>query len=439
MTPLVLRSCGAGRQFVESGSPALGGRYCNEVPGIDSTVSEEDFLTPGFFQDPYPYYRMLLEQSPVAWSTKVNGWLVSPFDEVQAGLQDSARFGSGGRIDQAAKALNERVLAENAPAFACLNAMMSFRDAPDHTRLRRLVSKAFTARRVASFEPEIHRLVHALLDDWPNHGEVDLVSTFSFKLPAMVICQLLGIPLDRLDDINRWAEGIVNLLSAGVMSESAAIGAREVVIEASEYLGLLLDQKRIEPADDLMSALAQLEDDEDALSREELIAMIIQLFFAGFETTEGLIGNALSVLLEDKETFLGLAGNPELSELTTEEALRFDNSIQRQTRIARQDIEMMGVSIPAGSYVFFLIGAANRDPRRFESPDVFDPTRPDLGSVAFGHGVHFCLGAPLARLETKIALSAIAERFPTLRKSGEPTYGSLLAVRKPKTMRLFID
>lgn len=419
--------------------PALGGRYCNEVPGIDSTVSEEEFLTPRFFEDPYPYYRMLLEDSPVSWSTKVNGWLVTPFDEVQAGLQDSARFGSGGRIDQAARALSERVREVNAPAFACLNAMMSFRDSPDHTRLRRLVSKAFTARRVASFEPEIHRLVHALLDDWPKRGEVDLVTTFSFKLPAMVICQLLGIPLDRLDDINRWAEGIVNLLSAGVMSESAAIGARDVVMEATEYLGLLLDEKRVEPTDDLMSALGQLEDDEDALSREELIAMIIQLFFAGFETTEGLIGNALNVLLEDKEAFLGLAGNPELSELTTEEALRFDNSIQRQTRIARQDIEMMGVSIPAGSYVFFLIGAANRDPRRFESPDVFDPTRSDLGSVAFGHGVHFCLGAPLARLETKIALSAIAERFPTLRKAGEPTYGSLLAVRKPKTMRLFIE
>jgi cytochrome P450 len=162
------------------------------------------------------------------------------------------------------------------------------------------------------------------------------------------------------------------------------------------------------------------------------------LFFAGFETTEGLIGNALSVLLEQADIFAQLAGNRDFAESTTEEALRFDNSIQRQTRVARADVYVQDVLIPQGSYVFFLIGAANRDPRRFDRPDIFDPSRADLGSVAFGHGAHFCLGAPLARLETRIALQSIAERYPDVQMAGKPTYGSLLAVRKPKSVMLRI-
>jgi len=409
------------------------------VPGIDSIISEEDFLSRTFFENPYPYYQYLLDRAPVAWSEKVQGWLVSPFDDVQAGLQDSTAFGSGGRIDEAAQALSQEAREENAPALACLNAMMSFRDAPDHTRLRRLVSRAFTARRVASFEPRIQEIVDELLDAWPTSGEFDLVTNFSFPLPAMVICRMLGIPDDRLDDINRWADGIVQLLSAGVMTEHAAQGARAAVVEATNYLNGLIEEKRSAPGDDLLSALVVLEEEEEALSRDELIAMIIQLFFAGFETTEGLIGNALSILLAQPGDFRSLSGDQKFAELTTEEALRFDNSIQRQTRVAREDVLLQNVVIPKGSYVFFLIGAANRDPRRFDEPDSFNPLRGDLGNVAFGHGAHFCLGAPLARLETRIALQSIAERFPSLELANGPTYGSLLAVRKPTRLTLRIS
>lgn len=371
----------------------------------------------------------------MVWSDKVNGWLVTPFESVQQGLQ-SASFGAGGRIAQAASLLPADVREENRAVFDCLEAMMSFRDAPDHTRLRRLVSKAFTARRINSLEPEIEVLVNQLLDQWPADQEFDLVPTFSFKLPAMVISRMLGIPFSKLNDLNRWADGIVSLLSAGVMTPEAAHNANQSVIEATDYLSQLIEEKKAEPTQDLLSELIEIESEEGSLSREELIALLIQLFFAGFETTEGLIGNAIKILMNDPAKYAELASNPEITEVLVEEVLRFDNSIQRQTRIAREDMQIEGITIKRDDYVFFLIGAANRDPRRFTDPNTFDPHRPDAGNVSFGHGPHFCLGAPLARLEAQIALRNIANRFPDLRMTEGPKYGNLLAVRKPKTLKL---
>jgi cytochrome P450 len=406
------------------------------MASIVSRISEDDFLTPDFFHDPYPFYERLLAESPVVWSQKVNGWLVTPFDSVQQGLQ-STDFGAGGRIAQAASLLDPDVCAQNRAVFDCLEAMMSFRDAPDHTRLRRLVSKAFTARRIGSMQSDIETLVNDLLDQWPADRQFDLIQMFSFKLPAMVISQLLGIPFSKLSDLNRWAEGIVNLLSAGVMTPEAARSANEAVIEASEYLESLIKEKEQHPTHDLLSDLIVIENEDGSFSREELIALVIQLFFAGFETTEGLIGNALNILLQQRESYSELVDDPSITEKLTEEVLRFDNSIQRQTRIARKNIEVNEVEIRQGDYVFFLIGAANRDPRRFTNPNHFNPHREDAGNVSFGHGSHFCLGAPLARLETQIALRNIANRFPELRLVGDTQYGNLLAVRKPKRLMLF--
>lgn len=403
-----------------------------------SRISEESFLTPEFFENPYVFYEELLQKSPVAWSEKVNGWLVTPFDSVQQGLQSST-FGAGGRIAQAASLLEPDVRSENRAVFECLEAMMSFRDAPDHTRLRRLVSKAFTARRITGMQSDIEILVNDLLDEWPTEQPFDLVPTFSFKLPAMVISQLLGIPFEKLGDLNRWAEGIVNLLSAGIMTPEAAREANAAVIEASDYLEILIAEKESHPTQDLLSDLIAIESEGDSLSRAELIALVIQLFFAGFETTEGLIGNALNILLRKRESYRELTNDPESAEIITEEVLRFDNSIQRQTRTARSNIDINGIEIGEGDYVFFLIGAANRDPHRFAEPNEFNPHRNDAGNVSFGHGPHFCLGAPLARMESQIALRTIANRFPNLRIAGEPKYGNLLAVRKPKTLLLSVN
>lgn len=406
---------------------------------MSDVAVDEWFLTPAFFRDPYSFYSRLHEDAPVVWSSKLHAWLVCPFTDVKEGLQNSEVFGSKGRIEAAAGSLTPLEREDNSLALGCLQAMMTFRDGFDHTRIRGLANKAFTARRVASFEPQIRAIVGELLDEWPRAGQVELVESFSFQLPARVICALLGIPRERMGDIRRWANGIVNLLSAGVMTPAAARAATQTVIEASGYLNGLLEEKRADPRDDLLSAFAAFGDDDGDLRREELFALIIQLFFAGFETTEGIIGNALSILLRQPDTYAALRGDAAFATLVTEETLRWDNSVPTGRRITRRDVDIHGVRIPEGSHVVFMIGAAHRDPRRFDRPDEFAPRRTDGAHLAFGHGAHFCLGAPLARLETAIALQTIAERFPNLQRAAEPEYTSLLAVRKPTTMKLWVN
>jgi len=394
---------------------------------------DEDFLTPAFFADPYPFYDRLQAEAPVVWSERVGAWLVSPFDEVSAGLSDP-RLSSGERIPTLAGALSPAARSRAADALACMGRMMSFRDAPDHTRLRRLVSRAFTARRVGGLADEISGIVADLIAGFPDGEPFDLRGTLSFPLPALVICRMLGIEQERLDEVRAWSDAVVTLLSAPVMTDAAADAAQQAVMEADAYISEAIGERRDDPRDDLLTALAQARDDGDALTGEEITAMVILLFFAGFETTEGLIGNGARLLMERPHLREALAEDPDLTAPFVEELLRWDPSIHRQSRVAPVDLTVAGVEVRAGEPVMFMIGAAGRDPRRFADPGHFDPQRPDAGNLGFGHGAHFCLGAPLARLETRITLSALAHMPIPLAPAGPVIYGSLLAVRKPESM-----
>ena len=309
-----------------------------------------------------------------------------------------------------------------------------FKDPPDHTRLRILISKSFTPRSIAAFEPKIESIVSELLDGALAKEVFNLVDDFSFQLPAIVICELLGIPREKQWDLKRWSDGVAGFTASARITTEQAAHAEEVAREAEEYLLELFAELRQNPNDGLLSKILNAPKDEnsDALTDKEIVGLTIQLFFAGFETTEGLIGNMVLAMINNPEQEALLRSNYELIPAAVEETLRFDSSIQKQSRVASVDLEILGQQVKKGDYVHFMIGAANRDPRKFENPDVFDITRKDAANVSFGHGIHFCIGAPLARIEAKIALRQLLERLPSfVLHEPYPTFPELLAVRKP--------
>lgn len=391
-----------------------------------------EFLTDSFYADPYPLYRRLLAQSPVAFSSKAGAWLVCSFADVSSGLSDP-RLSSGARIPTLAGVLSKQAQHRNSAALACMARMMSFRDDPDHARLRRAVSRAFTPRRMAELEEQVREVVDDLLAAFPASGSFDLVQSLAFPLPAIVICRLLGIPVQMLQEVRYWADAVVTLLSSASMTEESADRAQAAVKEADDYIRAAIQDRLSHPQPDLLSTLG-LAQDEGTMTADEVTAMVILLLFAGFETTEGLIGNSLRILLDDPQWWTRLAEEPELIPAFVEEVLRFDPSIHRQSRIAMDSVVIGDTSIEAGSTILFMIGASGHDPLRFNEPSKFDPLRSDAGNIGFGHGPHFCLGAPLARMETRVAIEALTARSTAWVPAGPITYGSLLAVRKPASI-----
>ena len=392
------------------------------------------FLTGNYFINPYPVYRSLHEQSPIFWSEIARAWIVTPFEEVEKGLDGDDIFNQSERMTKASSHLTPEQR-ENLPHILTnLSNWIVFKDPPDHTRLRRLISKSFTPRSIAAFEPKIESIVSELLDGALAKEVFNLVDDFSFQLPAIVICELLGIPREKQWDLKRWSDGVAGFTASARITTEQAAHAEEVAREAEEYLLELFAELRQNPNDGLLSKILNAPKDEnsDALTDKEIVGLTIQLFFAGFETTEGLIGNMVLAMINNPEQEALLRSNYELIPAAVEETLRFDSSIQKQSRVASVDLEILGQQVKKGDYVHFMIGAANRDPRKFKNPDVFDITRKDAANVSFGHGIHFCIGAPLARIEAKIALRQLLERLPSfVLHEPYPTFPELLAVRKP--------
>ncbi|MGO4633993.1 cytochrome P450 [Streptomyces sp. 2RAF24] len=353
-----------------------------------------------FTANPYPYYAKLRAQGPVHEVLTPDGmpaWLVVGYEEARAALADQ-------RLSKSFSAFGMPL-----PEEEVVGPNLLIVDPPDHTRLRKLVAGEFTGRRVEALRPRVQRLTDELLDAMEPDGRADLVDSFAFPLPITVICELLGVPAADRDSFRAWSNELV--------APTGALTDREAVEGFGGYLDELIEDKRAAgPADDLLSALiATRAEDGDRLSLPELRALAYLLLIAGHETTVNLISNTVRALLTHPEQLAALRADFGLLDGAIEEGLRYDGPVENATlRFAPEALTLGGAEIPAGAIVLVGLAAGAHDPDRFPEPDRFDIHRDPRGHLAFGHGIHFCLGAPLARLEGKIAIRTLLERFPRL-------------------------
>jgi cytochrome P450 len=360
-----------------------------------------------YFQDPQGVFARLRASTPVTPVITAEGgraWFITRYEDVRAALSDP-RFAKDW-----AKHMTRDDWTPDTESGGFLNRHMLNLDPPDHTRLRRLVVKAFTPRRVAELRPRIAEITDGLLDAMAGSGDetVDLLEEFAFPLPVIVICELLGIPAEDRDSFRAWSSTILS--SAETPEAFHAAGAAMY-----EYFVRLLAAKREAPADDLVSALIAARDEGDSLSEAELHAMLFLLLVAGHETTVNLIANGTLALLQHPAELERLRSDMSLLPLAVEELLRYANPLNHATeRFTLEPVEIGGVTIPAREWVVLVTSSANRDPERFAEASALDVGRDAGGHVAFGHGIHYCLGAPLARLEGEIAIGGLLTRFPGL-------------------------
>ncbi|MEI4623895.1 cytochrome P450 [Bacillus pfraonensis] len=289
-------------------------------------------------------------------------------------------------------------------------------DPPDHTRLRRLTSKAFTPRMIENLAPRIQQITDELLDAVEEKGEIDLITDFAFPLPFRVISEMLGIPISDQDKIRDWTHKIMS----GNADPSQSATVMKALNEYIHYIRTLLEEKRKHPSEDVISALVHSHDQGDKLSENELLSTIALLIIAGHETTTNLIGNGMVALQQHPEQLVLLRENPSLLPSAIEELLRFSGPIMHSYRFAGEDMTMHGKTIRKGELMLFSLGTANFDPQKFSRPEVLDITRQENEHLAFGKGIHHCLGAPLARLEAQIAFGTLLERLPNLRLAVKP-------------------
>jgi cytochrome P450 len=378
-------------------------------PVADSGSITFNPLDPAFIADPYPFYHRLRETAPV-FKTPMGFWLLSRYEDIAMALRDK-RFGKDFAASVQRKYGADRM---KEPAIANLARTMLVVDPPDHTRLRGLVTKAFTARRVGDMRARIAKLVNEQLDRVADKGGMDVISDIAHRLPVIVICDMLGIPEDHRAGFMLGSNVSGRILEPVPMSAEELTRANAGTMMANAYFDQLCELRRREPQDDLTTELVKAEEAGDRLSTEELRANIGLLFGAGHETTTNLIGNGLLALHRHRDQWERLRADPSLIPNAIEELLRFDSSVQMTGRVTVADVEIGGVTIPAGESVIQLLGAANRDPAQYARPDTLDVGREGIRPLSFGGGIHHCLGAQLARLEGELVFTALIERFPNL-------------------------
>ena len=382
-----------------------------------------DLDSPEFLANPYPIFDQMRNNDPIYWSAENSYWILTRYSDIASLIQNENL--SSNRIGAHAGRLPDEAKKHFRPFFTAVSSWMLMIDPPDHTRLRGLVNKAFTPRVVENMRGLVQRLVDDMLAAVTKQGRMDIMTDLANTLPATVIAELLGVPGTDQRKFKTWSDDIALALSgidtAGTKDELFALYelAQNSFLALSDYFMERVVELRRNPQENLLSALAQAEEQGDRLTEDELFANCVLLMIAGHETTTNLIGNGILALLQNPGQREALSSNPDLIVSAVEELVRYDSPVQKMGRIALADINVAGKQIKKGELVCFSFAAANRDPEQFESPKQLDITRKRNRHLAFGHGLHYCVGAALARLEGQIAVNSVLRSLPKIQLAHE--------------------
>ncbi len=398
-------------------------------PDLTTAMVEAGLTSPTLPEnraDPYPIYHFMRALEPVHQAPD-GSWVLTAYEHANTVLRDS-RFSS-----------NPVWLAKKPEAYSPRqvgSALMLFMDPPDHTRLRSLVTQAFTPRVVESMRPRIEQLVDALLDQVVERGEMDVLADIGYPLPTSVMCEMLGVPLADREQFKTLSADASRLLD-GYLEQEAQMKGVVATMHLVQYFTDLIEERRRVPGTDLLSALIAVEEAGDKLTHEELVSTAGLLFLAGFETTMNLVGNGMLALLRHPDQLRRLRDDPTLIRPAVEELLRYDGPVHVTGRIATTDVDLAGHTVRKGQEIAMVLGAVHRDPAQFPDPDRLDVGRTPNRHLAFAAGPHFCLGAALARLEAQVAFSAILRRLPELELiTTEPVYRDHFVIRGIKELRV---
>jgi pimeloyl-[acyl-carrier protein] synthase len=399
-------------------------------------TTEFNPFTPQMVADPYPTYKALLEHNPVSWNSMLEMWIVTRYEDVDMVLTHPAT--SADR--RTARNRYSEMIEKQQESFGPFNRAQTMltSDPPEHTRLRKLVSKAFTPRAVENLRPRIRQIVDELLDEAEKDGRIEVISELATPLPVIVISEMLGVRPEDRREFKQWSDEVVATLGGPFTPPDVLARAQSALESLANYLIPIIQDRRENPRDDLISGLVAAEEQGQVLSEDEIFSTAILLLIAGNETTTNLIGNSVYTLLSNPEQHELLKADPTLINAATEEFLRFIGPVQATGRVLKEEFYIGGNKMTEGQAVFTILGAANRDPEKWgPTANDFDITRNPTDHVGLGDGIHFCLGAPLARAETQIAVGSLVRRFPNARlENDNPEWGGTFIIRGVKNLAL---
>lgn len=396
-------------------------------------MNPDELILPAWRNDPYPLYEALRAAGSVHFSSRLDAWVLTRYADLVSALRDprlSSRRGTLGFLNVPQEHQDQLLPFKNSLRMWAL-----FRDPPDHSRLRGLMAKAFSPSLVDAMRPKIQRIVEELLEAPFKNGGFEVVKDLAFPLPAIVIAEMIGVPREDRELVKVWSDDLATLLAPGIKTLEIVVQALKSWQEMDEYLAQMIKQRRTAPRDDLLSALLGAEEKGALLSEEEVRATVAMLLFAGHETTTSLISLGLLTLFRHPEAMASLRGNPALIPGAIEEMLRYEAPIQLMSRILDEDATLCGQKMGKGQRVILLLASGNRDPAQFPEPDRFLIARKENRHLSFGLGIHFCLGAALARAEAQITFRVLLERSTGLRLIEEPSaWRDNLAFRCPQRL-----